>query len=97
MWMVIHIYIMTFTLRSSFICCHLLLVLGCALVARTVLSVRALLDGSEHECGHIVCDVCDVDNEELVLLVGDGMVETVVSHDIVGRLMLQCSLRCVPH
>ena len=80
---------------SSYAVSQLLLLWCCALVARTVLSVRALLDGSEHECGHIVCDVCDVDNEELVLLVGDGMVETVVSHDIVGRLMLQCSLRCV--
>ena len=42
---------------------------------------------------HITCDVCDIDNEELVALVGEGMVETVVSHDIVGRVMVQCSLR----
>ena len=44
---------------------------------------------------HITCDVCDIDNEELVALVGEGMVETVVSHDIVGRVMVQCSLRWV--
>jgi hypothetical protein len=50
------------------------------------------LEDDEPKC-HITCDVCDIDNEELVNLVGEGMVETCVSHDVVGRLMLQCSLR----
>ncbi|KAK9820268.1 hypothetical protein WJX72_008313 [[Myrmecia] bisecta] len=40
--------------------------------------------------GCIVCEVCDVDNQPLIALVGP-MVETVVSHDIIGRLMIQCA------
>jgi len=40
---------------------------------------------------HIVVEMCDVDNRELVLLVGKGKVETVVAHDIIGRLMIQCA------
>lgn len=41
--------------------------------------------------GHIVCEMCDVDNEPLVKLVGQDKVETVVAHDIIGRLMIQCA------
>jgi len=41
------------------------------------------------ECsGHIVVEVRDMDNEPLVKLIGHRHVETLVSHDIVGRLML---------
>lgn len=41
--------------------------------------------------GHIVVEVCDMDNEALVRMVGGSAVETVVSHDIIGRLMIQCA------
>ena len=41
--------------------------------------------------GHIVVEVCDMDNEPLVRMVGGSAVETVVSHDIIGRLMIQCA------
>ena len=36
-------------------------------------------------------EVCDIDNEPLVRMVGGSAVETVVSHDIIGRLMIQCA------
>lgn len=38
--------------------------------------------------GHIVAEVRDVDNESLIRLVGGTDVDPVVSHDILGRLML---------
>ena len=38
--------------------------------------------------GHVVAEVRDKDNEALIHLIGRGNVETVVSHDIIGRLML---------
>ena len=50
-----------------------------------MLSLSALLQG------HIVAEVCDLDNEPLVKMVGVEHVQTVVSHDIIGRLMIQCA------
>jgi len=38
--------------------------------------------------GHVVAQVRDVDNEPLLRLVGSSQVETLVSHDVLGRLML---------
>ena len=38
--------------------------------------------------GHVVAEVRDKDNEALIHLIGRGNIETVVSHDIIGRLML---------
>lgn len=38
--------------------------------------------------GHVVAEVRDKDNEALIHLIGRGNVETVVSHDVIGRLML---------
>lgn len=35
----------------------------------------------------------DIDNEPLVKLVGGGLTETVVAHDVIGRLMIQCALQ----
>ena len=55
---------------------------------RTVMSLRGL---NAPKVGHIVAEVCDIDNEELITLVGLEHVETVVSHDIIGRLMIQCA------
>ncbi|GBG27176.1 Ion channel CASTOR [Hondaea fermentalgiana] len=57
--------------------------------ARAVRIVMSLT-GIDVRC-HIVVEMCDVDNRELVLLVGKGNVETVVAHDIIGRLMIQCA------
>ena len=39
----------------------------------------------------MVAEVCDMDNDALVRMVGGDLVETVVSHDIIGRLMIQCA------
>ena len=52
---------------------------------RTVLSLLSLKSGLQ---GHIVAEMRDVDNEVLVQMVGVDSVDTVVSHDLVGRLML---------
>lgn len=41
--------------------------------------------------GHVVVELSDVDNEQLVKLVGGELVETVVAHDVIGRLMIQCA------
>ena len=38
-----------------------------------------------------MAEVCDLDNEQLVRMVGLDRVETVVSHDMIGRLMLLCA------
>lgn len=35
----------------------------------------------------------DLDNEPLVKLVGGELIETVVAHDVIGRLMIQCALQ----
>eukprot|EP00051_Salpingoeca_urceolata_P014006 m.177469 g.177469 ORF g.177469 m.177469 type:complete len:695 (+) comp17966_c0_seq2:173-2257(+) len=59
-------------------------------VLRVVLSLVYKLD-EEQETPHIVVELCDMDNEQLVQLVGKNRVETVVSHDVIGRLMIQCA------
>jgi hypothetical protein len=59
-----------------------------AMVLRTVLQLKSLRSGL---VGHVVAEMRDVDNESLVQMVGGGNVETVVSHDIVGRLMLMAA------
>ncbi|KAH8076293.1 hypothetical protein JL721_286 [Aureococcus anophagefferens] len=38
--------------------------------------------------GHVVAEMRDLDNEPLVRLVGGELIETLTSHDILGRLML---------
>lgn len=43
--------------------------------------------------GHVVVEMSDLDNEPLVKLVGGELVETVVAHDVIGRLMIQCALQ----
>jgi precorrin isomerase len=59
-----------------------------AIVLRTILQLKSLRGGLQ---GHVVAEMRDVDNESLVQMVGGGCVETVVSHDIVGRLMLMAA------
>ena len=41
--------------------------------------------------GYIVAEVTDLDNEKLLSMVGGACVETLVSHDIIGRMMIQCA------
>uniref|UniRef100_A0A2N9HN72 RCK N-terminal domain-containing protein n=1 Tax=Fagus sylvatica TaxID=28930 RepID=A0A2N9HN72_FAGSY len=55
---------------------------------RTVLSLTGVKEGLR---GHIVVELSDLDNEVLVKLVGGDFVETVVAHDVIGRLMIQCA------
>ncbi|KAL7085830.1 hypothetical protein ACP275_14G302300 [Erythranthe tilingii] len=55
---------------------------------RTVLSLTGVKEGLN---GHIVVELSDLDNEVLVKLVGGDLVETVVAHDVIGRLMIQCA------
>jgi ion channel POLLUX/CASTOR len=55
---------------------------------RTVLGLHGMGAPSN---GHIVAEILDVDNEPLVNIVGKDSVETFVSHDIIGRLMIQCA------
>lgn len=55
---------------------------------RTVLSLTGVKEGLG---GHIVVELGDLDNEVLVKLVGGELVETVVAHDVIGRLMIQCA------
>ncbi|TXG72687.1 hypothetical protein EZV62_001266 [Acer yangbiense] len=55
---------------------------------RTVLSLTGVKEGLR---GHIVVELSDLDNEVLVKLVGGVLVETVVAHDVIGRLMIQCA------
>ena len=38
-----------------------------------------------------MAELRDIDNEGLVQIVGKGLVETIVSHDIIGRLMIKCA------
>ncbi len=61
-----------------------------AQVLRTVLSMRGI-ELNYGLTGHIVAEMRDIDNTSLVDLVGAESVETVVSHDVVGRLMIQAA------
>lgn len=45
---------------------------------------------------HVVAEISDLDNEPLVKMIG-GAVHTIVSHDVIGRLMIQVKiLPCHP-
>ncbi|CAH8334448.1 unnamed protein product [Eruca vesicaria subsp. sativa] len=57
---------------------------------RVVLSLTGVKEGLK---GHVVVEMCDLDNEPLVKLVGGEGIETVVAHDVIGRLMIQCALQ----
>ena len=58
--------------------------------AKAVRIVLALCKGIKIR-GHVVVEIRDIDNSELIHLVGDAKVEIIVSHDIIGRLMIQCA------
>ncbi|KAI9997733.1 hypothetical protein PInf_001664 [Phytophthora infestans] len=55
-----------------------------AAILRTVLSLKTLPELS----GHIVAELRDIDNDPLLRLVGGNDVEILVSHDVIGRLVL---------
>ncbi|CAN6165624.1 unnamed protein product [Urochloa humidicola] len=57
---------------------------------RMVLSLTGVKEGLR---GHVVVEISDLDNEPLVKLVGGELIETVVAHDVIGRLMIQCALQ----
>ncbi|XP_065621882.1 ion channel DMI1 [Quercus suber] len=57
---------------------------------RVVLSLTGVKEGLR---GHAVVEMSDIDNEPLVKLVGGDLIETVVAHDVIGRLMIQCALQ----
>ncbi|GFY90735.1 hypothetical protein Acr_07g0009320 [Actinidia rufa] len=57
---------------------------------RVVLSLTGVKEGL---IGHVVVEMSDLDNEPLVKLVGGELIETVVAHDVIGRLMIQCALQ----
>ncbi|PKA54947.1 putative ion channel POLLUX [Apostasia shenzhenica] len=57
---------------------------------RVVLSLTGVKEGLR---GHVVVEMSDLDNEPLVKLVGEELIETVVAHDVIGRLMIQCALQ----
>lgn len=59
-----------------------------AMAIRTVL---ALCQGLPKLSGHVVVELREPDNIPLVRMVGAEQVEPVVAHDMVGRLMIQCS------
>jgi hypothetical protein len=59
-----------------------------ALAVRVVLS---LLGIRKSKMGHVVVELCDVDNRDLVLLADHKNVEVIVAHDLIGRLMIQCA------
>jgi len=58
---------------------------------RTVLSLIGLPSGLK---GHLVAEMRDIDNEPLIRVVGGSQIETLVSHDMIGRLMLMST--CMP-
>ena len=56
-----------------------------ATVLRIVLGLRGL---PVVPAGHVVAALRDIDNEPLVQMAGGAGVETLVTHDLIGRLML---------
>ena len=59
-----------------------------SLTLRSVLALKALATSPTGLHGFVVAEVRDIDNEPLVRLVGGRTVETMVSHDVLGRLMV---------
>ncbi|KAL7547490.1 hypothetical protein ACHAWF_010782 [Thalassiosira exigua] len=59
---------------------------------RQVMALKAF-DEFVGSSAHVVVEVQDVDNEDLFPLVAPDFAEVVVTHDIIGRLMIQCA-RC---
>lgn len=56
-------------------------------MVRQVLALKAF----ENLKSHVVVEMQDVDNKDLVRLVAPDFAEVIVAHDIIGRLMIQCA------
>ena len=53
---------------------------------------RPQLNGLKYQLrGHIVAELRDVDNEHIINMAANWSAETVVAHDVVGRLMLNAA------
>lgn len=61
-------------------------------LVRTVMSLNGIDIGSPSKGGHLVCEVSLKKNEKLFeVATGQGLaIETFVSHDIIGKLMVHC-------
>ncbi|KAH9249530.1 hypothetical protein BASA81_012703 [Batrachochytrium salamandrivorans] len=59
-----------------------------AKAVRCILGLQAV---RKSKMGHIVVEMCDVDNRDLGFLADGKNVEIVVAHDLIGRLMIQCA------
>ena len=58
---------------------------------RQVLALKALDNDFGKNGSHIVVELQDVDNKELIRMVAPDISEVIVNHDMIGRLMLQCA------
>jgi len=57
-------------------------------MVRQVLCLKAFKDDLN---SHVVVEMQDIDNKELVELVAPDIAEVIVAHDMIGRLMIQCT------
>jgi ion channel POLLUX/CASTOR len=57
-----------------------------SLILRTILSLKGMPNPIK---GNIIAEMRDIDNQLLVRTVGGHAIETIVSHDIIGRLMIK--------
>ena len=73
--------------------CHICAGTVDAMSLRILLSLMGLTTTEPCTFKHVVMEVSDMDNREIFHLVGKSMVETVVAHDVMGRLMIQCALQ----
>jgi hypothetical protein len=62
-----------------------------AWVIRSVMTLCEINNKGSGLRGFIVAEVAQLDNEAIVKDIGGDLVETVVSHAIMGRLMIQCA------
>ena len=59
--------------------------------ARLILSLQQMKASVGHLSGHIVVELQDIDNLAMTNLVGRGDIEVIVSHELIGRLMLSAA------
>lgn len=59
-----------------------------SLTLRTVLSLKSM-----QLRGHCVAELRDVDNRDILEIVGGELVETIVAHDVIGRIMIQAAMQ----
>uniref|UniRef100_A0A6B2KZP9 RCK N-terminal domain-containing protein n=1 Tax=Arcella intermedia TaxID=1963864 RepID=A0A6B2KZP9_9EUKA len=59
--------------------------------ARALRTVLALVRGLKTLSGHIVVELIDKENSNLLEMAGEGNVVPVVAHEMIGRLLIQCA------